>query len=250
MSLLKGLKKTLKDSAANLPGAVKDINVSDSLSSLKKKGEDTFGKLKSDGSDLISKARDSLAGPKEANEQILPSDALRIIYFLISSDMDITAEEEEMFDAIGKDMDPSFDSYKENIINECREFMDQAADAEDYYDLVRDQVTAAIQSSKASSAGTIQPRVLVWNLISIAFADGEYSDNERRLIRSAVRLMNIDLSVMLEMEAAVQTLLAVQKEEEFLKASERKYSEVEPQLNEIAERKTVIMQSVQALLTD
>ena len=136
MSLLKGLKKTLKDSAANLPGAVKDINVSDSLSSLKKKGEDTFGKLKSDGSDLISKARDSLAGPKEANEQILPSDALRIIYFLISSDMDITAAEEEMFDAIGKDMDPSFDSYKENIINECREFMDQAADAEVYYDLV------------------------------------------------------------------------------------------------------------------
>ena len=250
MGFLKGLKKTLKDSAANLPGSVKDINVGDSINSLKRMGEDTFSKLKSDGSDLIAKAKDSLAGPQEANELILPADALRIIYFLISSDMEITSEEEEMFDAIGKDIDPAYESHKDSIISECGSFMDQAADTDDYYDLIRDQVTASLQSSKTSSEGTIKPRLLIWNLISIAFADGEYSDNERRLIKSAVRLMNIDISVMLEMEAAVQTLLAIQKEEEFLKMSERKYAEVELQMNEIAERKTVIMQGVQALLTD
>jgi hypothetical protein len=62
--------------------------------------------------------------------------------------------------------------------------------------------------------------------------------------------MNIDMSVMLEMEASVQTLLAIRKEEEFLKASNRKYAEVEVHMNEIADRKNVIMQSVQALMTD
>ena len=49
---------------------------------MKKKSEDTFSKLKSDSSDLIAKAKDAMAAPKEANELILPSDALRIIYFL------------------------------------------------------------------------------------------------------------------------------------------------------------------------
>lgn len=250
MGFLKGLKKTLKESAANLPDSVKDINVGESLSSLKKKSEDTFSKLKSDSSDLIAKAKDAMAAPKEANELILPSDALRIIYFLISSDMELSSEELEMFDAIGADMDPAFGNHKDMIISECSAYMEQASDQDDYYDLIRDQITAALQSSKASSEGTIHPRLLIWNLISIAFADGDYSDNERRMIRSVVRLMNIDLSVMLEMEAAVQTLLSIEREEEFLKSSDRKYAEVELQMNEIADRKTVIMQSVQALMTD
>jgi uncharacterized tellurite resistance protein B-like protein len=206
--------------------------------------------LKSDSSDLIAKAKDAMAAPKEANELILPSDALRIIYFLISSDMELSSEELEMFDAIGADMDPAFGNHKDMIISECSAYMEQASDQGDYYDLIRDQITAALQSSKASSEGTIHPRLLIWNLISIAFADGDYSDNERRMIRSVVRLMNIDLSVMLEMEAAVQTLLAIEREEEFLKSSDRKYAEVELQMNEIADRKTVIMQSVQALMTD
>ena len=250
MGLLKGLKKTLKESAANLPDAVKDINVSDSLSSLKKKSEDTFSKLKSDSSDLIARAKDAMAAPREANELILPSDALRIIYLLISSDMEITPEEMDMFDAVGADIDPAFEDHKEQILSECTGLMEQATDQDDYYDLIRDQITAALQSSKSSSEGSIHPKLLIWNLISIAFADSDYSENERRMIRSVVRLMNIDMSVMLEMEAAVQTLLAIQKEEEFLKSSSRKYAEVELQMNEIADRKTVIMKSVQALITE
>ena len=250
MGFLKGLKKTLKESAANLPDAVKDINVGDSLSSLKKKSDDTLSKLKTDSSDLLARAKDAMKAPREANEMILPSDALRIIYFLISSDMEITPEEMEMFDAVGSDMDPAFADHKEFIVSECAGLMDQASDQDDYYDLIRDQITASLQSSKSSSEGSIHPRLLIWNLISIAFADGDYSDNEKRMIRSVVRLMNIDMSVMLEMEAAVQTLLAIRKEEEFLKSSNRKYTEVEVQINEIADRKNVIMQSVQALMTD
>lgn len=267
MGLLNGLKKTLQESAEsvkksaenvkktaeNLPGSAKNlssINMADSLNNLKTKGENTLSKLKSDGENLVTKAKDSLAGPKEANEFLRPEDALKIVYLLISSDQEISPEEEEMFESIGRDIDPEFETHKDPIREECLDCMKQAVDVNDLYDLIRDKAAAALQNSRASSEGTIQPRILLWNLISIAFADSGYVESERRMIRSMARGMDIDISVMLEMENSMQTLLALQKEETFLRNSDRKYAEVEVQVNELADRRRVIMESLGALMTD
>lgn len=62
--------------------------------------------------------------------------------------------------------------------------------------------------------------------------------------------MEIDAIVIKEMEQAIQTLLALTEEEKVLKTSNRKYSEVEVYINEIADRKQTIMQNVRALMLD
>ena len=84
----------------------------------------------------------------------------------------------------------------------------------------------------------------------MAFAEGEYSENEIRLIRNISRQMDIDSAVGKEMESTLRTLLAVEQEADWLKKSGRPYADVELHLNELADRKNAVMQGLTALLLD
>ena len=105
-------------------------------------------------------------------------------------------------------------------------------------------------NSQNSEEGNIRPTVLLWDLVSIAFAEKEYSANEKRLIRSVARTLGIDASILKEMESTIQTMTALNEEENVLKTANRRYSEVEPFINEIADRKQTIMQNMRALMLD
>lgn len=175
--------------------------------------------------------------------------ALKIIYYLMAADGEIFHSEEEKFDAIGAELDPDFADNKSKIMEECQAQLDKAIDPEDYYDTLHDGVEEAIASSKQTSDTFITPKLLVWDLLTVAYSDENYAETERRLLNYVVRKLHIDKAVFLEMESSILTLMDMEKELAWIKMTDRPYLTIEAMVNEIAERKSVIFESVKDLIT-
>ncbi len=257
MGLFDKMKKTLEEGAENVKKAtqnlsesVKDINISESVKELSKKGETAIQGLKDNSTEMIKNAREALSKKEEPNDLITNEDALKVFYFQMAADDTINVEEEQKFMEIGRDLDPDFESYKENLIQKCKESINRESDPDYYLDNITESIGEAIKHSQQTSAGTVHPKLLLWNLIAISVSDHEYLEVEKKMLRSVIRWLHIDRDVLLEMESTVQTLLALQEEEEWLRSSDRQYSEVEKHLNEISDRKVAIMRSIHALIMD
>ena len=174
--------------------------------------------------------------------------AIKIAYYLMAADGQIFHSEEEKFDAIGAELDPDFSHHKEQILKECREQLDKVIDPEDYYDALQDGIEDALLSSRTTADSFITPKLLVWNLLTIAYSDENYDETERRLLKYIVRKLNIDKTVFLELENSILTLLDLEKELQWIKTTDRPYLTIEAMVNEIADRKNVIFESVKELI--
>ncbi len=179
---------------------------------------------------------------------ISTKNAIKIIYYLMAADGEIFHSEEEKFDAIGAELDPDFSGNKEQIVKECKTQMDKVIDPEDYCDVLQEGIELALSSSSRTEAAFITPKLLVWDLLTIAYSDGNYDMSERRLLKYVVRKLNIDKAIFLEMESSILTLIDLERELKWIKSTDRPYLTVETMVNEIADRKNVIFESVKDLI--
>ncbi len=259
---LKGATDTAKaaaDTAKSAAGAVKsatkdikipDIKVPDQVMDVFKKKEAS-----------VSETTEANTGEKEEKIQkdarkndslvikaISTKSAIKIIYYLMAADGSIFHNEEEKFDSIGKELDPEFASNKEQIIRECQAQLDKVIDTSDYYDVVQDGVEDALISSMRTADTFITPKLLVWNLLTVAYSDEDYDETERKLLKYIVRKLDIDKSEFLEMESSILTLIDLEKELAWIKTTDRPYLTIEALVNEIQDRKSVIFESVKDLI--
>ena len=174
---------------------------------------------------------------------------LQIIYYLMAADGTVYHSEEEKFDAIGAELDPNFADSKPAIIKDCQAQLEKVIDPEDYYDVLQDGVEEALLSSSETADTFITPKLLIWNLLSIAYSDESYDEVERKLIKYIVRKLGIDKAVFLEMESSILTMLDIEKEIAWIKTTDRPYLTIEARINELTKRKTVIFDSVKDLIT-
>ncbi len=179
---------------------------------------------------------------------IAPQSAVKIFYYLMAIDRKITQDEEERFDLIGREMDPAFEEHKEALINECKAQMEKIIDAEDYYEAIQDGVEAALSGEQVSICGFVTPKLLLWDLLTIAYGDGEYGEEERKLLKYVVRKLNIAKDVFLEMESSILTVSDIEKEMEWIKGTDRSYLVVEKQIKELEKRRNDILLAVKALI--
>lgn len=191
--------------------------------------------------------QESAAEPLEI-KSISTRNAIKIIYYLMAADGEVFHSEEEKYDAIGAELDPNFAEHKEQIVKECQAQMEKVIDPEDYYDVLQDGVEAAISSSIQTEDTFITPKLLVWDLLTVAYSDESYDEAERKLLKYVVRKLNIDKAVFLELESSILTLLDLEKELAWIKTTDRPYLTIEAMVNEIADRKSVIFESVKALI--
>lgn len=174
--------------------------------------------------------------------------AIKVFYYLMAADGQIFHSEEEKYDAIGFELDPEFANHKEQIVKECQAQLDKVIDPDDYYEVLQEGIEDALVSSRATPDSFITPKLLVWDLLTIAYSDEEYNETERRLLKYIVRKLNIDKAVFLELENSILTLLDLEKELEWIKTTDRPFLTIEAMVNEIADRKSVIFDSVKDLI--
>ncbi|MBP0966507.1 MAG: hypothetical protein J5722_02635, partial [Oscillospiraceae bacterium] len=153
------------------------------------------------------------------------------------------------FDEIGNELDPSFKLNRTGIIQSCYTHIKGITSPERQYDAIMTGIRHALRGSNATQDSIITPKHLLWNLMTVAYSDGECTDIEKRLIESIVQELQIDNAVYLEMESSLLTMIDLEKELNWIKTTNRPYLVIEAMVNEIADRKDFIMQGVKALIT-
>ena len=107
-----------------------------------------------------------------------------------------------------------------------------------------------IRESWNVPGATIPVKLLLWDLLAVAQSDNRYQEEEAKLIRYIARHLEVDKSIVPEMENASRTLMAIENEITWLKATDRPFGTVEPVMNELSDRKVAIMQGVRDLIND
>lgn len=240
----KDIKKNIND----LPDKMKNYDIKEAANNTVKKTQDSFNNWKEKNENTKKAVKNALNTETENND-ISKKDFLKIIYYLIAVDGKIANDELAEFDEIGKATDKNYDSYKKEIISECKKNIEKSFDNDDYYDNIRDNVSKLIFSNNSAEDG-ISPKTVLWNLIVVAYSENDYSDVEKKLIRSVSRDFNIDNSVVHELENSMETEKALEKEEKELGNNSRPYSVVNKEIEEIKIRKETIFQNVNNIIAD
>lgn len=263
------LKEMLQGAVDSAKDAVKDIDLSEAKEKIQKATDSTVEAVKkvklpevdTEGIKNIFKKKDAEQGSdsetteeelKEAEvlsiKAIPTRNAIKIFYYLMAADGEIFHSEEEKFDSIGQELDPNFAEHKEQIVNECQAQLDKVIDLEDYYDTLQDGIEDALTHMKVTDDSFITPKLLVWDMLTVAYSDEKYNEVEGKLLKYVVRKVNIDKAVFLEMESSILTLMDIEKELEWIKTTNKPYLTIEAMVNELNDRKSVIFESVKDLI--
>ena len=194
--------------------------------------------------------------PQDKEENRIPSEikslssksAISMVYYMMMADGEIHPDEEITFNDIGKELDPEYEQHKDQIVEECRKQINKVIDENDYAAVLQDGTEEAILSGANLKESFITPRMLLWDLLTVAYSDGNYSEQERILLKYIVRKLNIPKEVFLEMENSYLAVMEIEQELKWIKTTNRQYLTIETIVNELADRKMAILDSIKDLI--
>ena len=176
--------------------------------------------------------------------------AAKIYYYLMYVDGKVTDEEIGRFEEIGKEIDEDFEKYKDEIIKECKEQISKAKDSRYLYDRIQEGVENELKYQFDDCSWNVSAKLIVWNMLTIAYSDQEYAETERNLIKYVACRTNVDSVYLLEMENLLKAAKAVEKEKEWIKTTDKPYEEIHTIVDELDVRKATIFNSVKQLIQD
>ena len=211
---------------------IKNINLPETVKDLAEKGQTVMDSLKAKGDELAASrnaakkekadetkaAIDAALSDERGGEAVFSvRDALRIMYSLMLIDGIVSPEEGRKFGEFGSALDQDFDIFKKQLVDECYtaaqtesaqgvEFVSlESEESGDYYDQIHDFVTDLIKEENFYRTEGVRAKELLKNLLVIAHSEGEYSADEKRLIRYIAQKSGVDNAVLLEMEKTFGT---------------------------------------------
>lgn len=255
-------KKNVTGATEKLQESMKNANAGKSAKKLLQKGQSAMETIKAKSAAAIAEQKEKNAKKKKQVSDALETDqgetnvvshrsALQIIYLLIVIDGKVTPEEVEKYHDIGNALDPTgFSDYEAEIKEEGEQLVKQYSDDdEDYYDTIHDQAGEILLKEKPTTEG-LRGKALIWNLLTVAFSDGEYAENEKRLIRYIAKALIIPYDIVLEMEHTLRSLFAIEHEKEWMKQTSRTYSIVDDRVRELDNRENVMMHAIETLIAE
>ena len=267
---LKSLQNKIQDTAEIVKKSAKEIKITEKIDlegvkSIADKATDSAKKAVETVADSTKKAVEEVGKnleqatkkkpertenvPDGAVRVLSTESAIKIIYYLISVDGVINGAELEKLNEICLNLDPKFEEYRDALIASCKQELDKQIDEEDYYDILQDAVENAIQKSKPRQDSFITPKLLLWDLLTIAYSDDTYNEEERKLMKYLAHRINVDIAVFLELESSVLTIMDIEKEIKWIKTTNRPYLTIEAMVNELVDRRNVVFEGVKELIT-
>lgn len=188
--------------------------------------------------------------------------AMKLIFCLMAVDDTYSQQEWEQFNAIGKALDPSFNSYREELIRIASGQVKRMKNvSRNIYAAIQACVDSSISSGTASSSiislkfqhstipdSYISGKLLIWNMLTFAFANNGYTKSNRKLILHIIQKLKLEESIFLELEMAIQAQYALLAEKEWLQNSDMPYMLTFEPLNEIQRRMNTIQKGIDALV--
>ena len=181
-------------------------------------------------------AREALKEEEDTDTISLES-AMTVIYLLIAADRNVDEEEISVFKEIFNETKLDAALYP-SIIERCNNIIKKAEN--DYYlDVIHESILTVLKEEEKSNQN-ISKKLLLWDLLTIAKADGAYSEEEQRMIGTVARALSIDKSILPEMEMAYDSILDI----DGIKTEDKSYNE------QLRHRREMIMNSVYQLIDD
>lgn len=174
--------------------------------------------------------------------------ALKVFYYFMAIDGDISSDELQKLDDIIVEI--AYEGDKAEIVEECESYLGSMDSRDEAYDYILEAIDKALKESDEFARDGIVRRLLVWNLYALSFSDGNLADAEKRIINHIGRVLEIDKSILLDMEQLIQTAFAILKELEVLNVCARPYAEIRPLVDELESRKQVIVKAAKELIED
>ncbi len=199
------------------------------------------------GTAAVGDAVGSLVGKDdEAQEGATFKDFVSLLWCLASIDGTVSPEERETLHQIASELDPEYAAYATEVEQEfaaklertAREFGQPNASKIEAQKIIED---AALGASDA--------RLLCWNLLALANSDG-LDESESDFIRYATEQAGVGAAAFDELRNHSDALVEIQGTIEHLKLSGRPYAEIEPLVAELTTRQQVVLEAIQALVTD
>ncbi|WP_233428268.1 TerB family tellurite resistance protein [Bifidobacterium myosotis] len=176
--------------------------------------------------------------------------ALQAFYYLMAVDGSIDDEELELFDHIGEELDAEhFHDYRQKLIDSCESRLHSYPD-EDCYDVIVEGVDEAVSHRTDAQDDGVVPRLLLWDMLAAAYADGNYDPAECKLIRHIARTVVKERSLYPEMEHLMRSAHSVRDELAWITSSDRPYAEVQPVVEILQEREAAIQLAATQLVAD
>ncbi|KAB7791304.1 tellurite resistance TerB family protein [Bifidobacterium leontopitheci] len=177
--------------------------------------------------------------------------ALKAFYYLMSVDGTVSDDELELFDHIGEELDGKhFRDYRQQVIDSCEDRLRSYPNEADRYDVIVEGVDEAVSHHAQNPENGVASRLLLWDMLATAFADGNYDDSERKLIRHIARTVIKDRSLYPEMEHLMRSAHSVKEELAWITSTDRPYSEVKPIVAQLEDRLAVIQRASTQLVAD
>lgn len=177
--------------------------------------------------------------------------AIKTFYYLMSADGAVTADELECFDLIGREFDADkFDEYRTEAVSSCETQLASGIDEEDYYELILEGIDKELAQQAESVENGVTARLLIWDMLTIAFSNAKYSASERKVIKHIVRVTGTEKTIFLEMEQIIKTNAAILAELSWIRESNRPYAEIRPIVDELERRQQTVAQCAQELIAD
>lgn len=188
--------------------------------------------------------------------------AMKLIFYLMAVDDIYSQQEWEQFNAMGKALDPSFNSYREELIRIASEQVKRMKNvSRNIYTAIQACVDSSISNGTASASiislkfqlsvipdSHISGKLFIWNMLTFAFANNGYTKSNRKLILHIIQKLKLDESIFLELEMAIQAQYALLAEKEWLHNSDMPYMLTFEPLNEIQRRMNTIQKGIDALV--
>ena len=176
--------------------------------------------------------------------------AIEALYYLIAVDGTVDEDELHQFYELGEKLDrKNFDSYKEELVDACNMQINNS-NVGYRYDLIVEGLYNSLLRIPTDEDQGVTGRLLIWDLLVVAFSNGKYDENEKRLISHVARISGVDDDVVADFENTMQTAMAVTRELEWAKNLDRPYSEVKPIVDELEDRLAALLKIAQELIED
>ncbi len=174
--------------------------------------------------------------------------ALKVFYYFMAIDGDISSDELQKLDEIIVEI--AYEGDKAEIVEECESYLGSMDSRDEAYDYILEAIDKAITESDEAVGDGVARRLLVWNLYALSFSDGKLANAEKRIINHIGRVLEIDKSVLLDMEQLIHTAWSIVKELDVLNASAKPYAEIRPVVEDVERRKDIIVKAAKELIED
>ena len=183
---------------------------------------------------------------------------LILIYLLMSVDEKVSKEELEKFHELVKQS--GVESEERAIIDSAKGILSQVepedlclGDVNELYEKYKNAIPSLCSFAEAISTIYSDPKKdkqLLWVMINMAFADGEFSENEKNFIFNCYcNDKKIESSITDEMVESAKTLYSLYSYRDWLKLNSKKsYSETEAIINELDKNQKVLEENVLELI--